>query len=224
MNMTLQLKVSFRQHSVYHDFATNIPMLRFLPQAMSDRQWVRHARYPWYSGTRGIQVRAVQELCSAVSHIYPHMQHSAMRERFMRNGEGFVLIYSITSYHTFEQVQKLHEQIARVKDLEHFPMVLVGNKCDLEQDRQVPTSGKAVYYTSLFKFDTNWYAISAESAGRDLAKQYNCQFFEASAKQNVRIQDAFHGLVREIRRSQQEKCKKQKQYDEKQASLCCIVM
>ncbi|GAN08762.1 RAS protein [Mucor ambiguus] len=129
------------------------------------------------------------------------MQHSAMRERFMRNGEGFVLIYSITSYHSFEQAQKLHEQIARVKDLEHFPVVLVGNKCDLEQDRQIPTS-----------------------AGRDLAKLYNCPFFEASAKQNFKIEDTFHGLVREIRRSQQDKCKKQKQYDEKQASLCCIIM
>jgi len=74
------------------------------------------------------------------------LQHSAMRERFMRNGEGFVLIYSITSYHSFEQVQKLHDQIARVKDLEHFPVVLVGNKCDLEQDRQVPTSGKVILH------------------------------------------------------------------------------
>ncbi|KAL7315711.1 Ras GTPase [Mucor circinelloides] len=128
-------------------------------------------------------------------------EYSAMRERFMRNGEGFVLIYSITSYHSFEQVQKLHDQIARVKDLEHFPVVLVGNKCDLEQDRQVPTS-----------------------AGRELAKRYNCLFFEASAKQNIKIEDTFHGLVREIRRSCQDDCKKQKQYDEKQASVCCIIM
>jgi GTPase SAR1 family protein len=68
-----------------------------------------------------------------------------MREQFMRNGEGFVLMYSITSYHSFEQVQKLHDQIARVKDLDSFPVVLVGNKCDLEQDRQVPASGIAIY-------------------------------------------------------------------------------
>ncbi|KAL9544345.1 Ras GTPase ras2 [Mucor bainieri] len=128
-------------------------------------------------------------------------EYSAMRERFMRNGEGFVLLYSITSYHTFEQAQRLHEQIARVKDLEHFPVVLVGNKCDLEQDRQVPAS-----------------------AGRELAKQFNCPFFEVSAKQNTNIEDSFHGLVREIRRSQQDMYKEQMQYDEKQASLCCIAM
>lgn len=72
-----------------------------------------------------------------------------MREQFMRNGEGFVLIYSITSYHSFEQVQKLYDQIARVKDLDSFPVVLVGNKCDLEQDRQVPASGIKIYMNTL---------------------------------------------------------------------------
>ncbi|KAG2215154.1 hypothetical protein INT46_006540 [Mucor plumbeus] len=127
-------------------------------------------------------------------------EYSAMREQFMRNGEGFVLMYSITSYHSFEQVQKLHDQIARVKDLDSFPVVLVGNKCDLEQDRQVPAS-----------------------VGRALAKVYNCQFFEASAKQRIKVDETFYGMVREIR-TNQENQKKQKQFDEKEASLCCILM
>lgn len=67
---------------------------------------------------------------------------SAMREQYMRNGEGFVLVYSITSLRSFEQVRKLYDQIARVKDLDTFPVILVGNKCDIEQDRQVPIQGK----------------------------------------------------------------------------------
>lgn len=69
-----------------------------------------------------------------------------MREQYMRNGEGFVLVYSITSLRTFEQVQKLYDQIARVKDLDSFPVILIGNKCDIEQDRQVPTHGKIYIY------------------------------------------------------------------------------
>lgn len=66
---------------------------------------------------------------------------SAMREQYMRNGEGFVLVYSITSLRSFEQVQKLYDQIARVKDVDTFPIILVGNKCDVEHDRQVPAHG-----------------------------------------------------------------------------------
>lgn len=142
-----------------------------------------------------------------------------MREQFMRNGEGFVLIYSITSYHSFEQVQKLHDQIARVKDLDSFPVVLVGNKCDLEQDRQVPASGIRIYECTLYTL-INFLLI----VGRALAKAYNCQFFEASAKQRIKIDETFYGMVREIRRANQENQKKQKQFDEKEASLCCILM
>ncbi|CAF90213.1 unnamed protein product, partial [Tetraodon nigroviridis] len=38
------------------------------------------------------------------------------------------------SYH---EVQKFHTQILRVKDRDDFPMVLVGNKADLEVQRVV---------------------------------------------------------------------------------------
>ena len=60
----------------------------------------------------------------------------------MRNGEGFVLVYDITSFRSFEQIQKLVEQIVRVKDVDLLPVILVGNKCDMEQDRQVPIHSK----------------------------------------------------------------------------------
>lgn len=34
-------------------------------------------------------------------------------------------------------ISKLVRQILRVKDTDHFPIVVVGNKCDLEDDRKV---------------------------------------------------------------------------------------
>lgn len=60
----------------------------------------------------------------------------------MRNGEGFILVYSITSRLSFEEISTFFEQIRRVKDRDSFPMVLVGNKCDLESERQVSSQGK----------------------------------------------------------------------------------
>ena len=68
-------------------------------------------------------------------------EYSAMREQYMRTGEGFLLVYSITSRQSFEEITTFQQQILRVKDKDYFPMVVVGNKCDLESEREVPKAG-----------------------------------------------------------------------------------
>lgn len=69
-------------------------------------------------------------------------EYSAMREQYMRTGEGFLLVYSITSRQSFEEMATFQQQILRVKDKDYFPIIVVGNKCDLENERQVSTEGK----------------------------------------------------------------------------------
>ncbi|XP_050617310.1 ras-related protein Rap-1b-like [Macaca thibetana thibetana] len=64
-------------------------------------------------------------------------QFIARRDLYMRNGQGFVLVYSITAQPTFNDLQDLREQILRVKDTDDVPMILVGNKDDLEDERVV---------------------------------------------------------------------------------------
>ena len=64
-----------------------------------------------------------------------------MREQYMRTGEGFLLVYSITSRQSFEEITTFQQQILRVKDKDYFPMVVVGNKCDLESERDVTRQG-----------------------------------------------------------------------------------
>lgn len=66
---------------------------------------------------------------------------SAMREQYMRTGEGFLLVYSITSRSSFEEISTFHQQILRVKDKDSFPVIVVANKCDLEYERQVGMNG-----------------------------------------------------------------------------------
>lgn len=73
-------------------------------------------------------------------------EYSAMREQYMRTGEGFLLVYSITSRQSFEEITTFQQQILRVKDKDYFPMVMVGNKCDLENEREVPKSGMYLRY------------------------------------------------------------------------------
>ncbi len=60
-----------------------------------------------------------------------------MREQYMRSGEGFLLVFSLTDRNSFEEIYKFHKQILRVKDRDEFPMMLVANKCDLEHQRVV---------------------------------------------------------------------------------------
>ncbi|KAI9262368.1 ras-like protein 1 [Phascolomyces articulosus] len=140
-------------------------------------------------------------------------EYSAMREQYMRNGEGFLLVYASTSRLSFEEISTFHQQISRVKDRDTFPMVLVANKCDLEQDRQV-----------------------SMQEGRDLARQFGCQFFETSAKQRINVDEAFYGVVRDIRRFNKEQeyhgggmdggMQNMNMHDpsEAQSDKCCILM
>ncbi|GAA6013702.1 hypothetical protein JCM8202_000782 [Rhodotorula sphaerocarpa] len=108
-------------------------------------------------------------------------EYSAMREQYMRTGEGFLLVYSITSRNSFDEIGTFHQQILRVKDKDFFPVVVVANKADLEYERQVGTH-----------------------EGRELAKHFGSRFIETSAKQRLNVDEAFHELVREIRRFNKE--------------------
>merc|ERR1712072_781581 len=67
-------------------------------------------------------------------------EYSAMRDQYMRTGEGFLCVYAITSRSSFEEIDVFREQILRVKDEDDVPMVLVGNKCDLQEERQVTSA------------------------------------------------------------------------------------
>ena len=103
-------------------------------------------------------------------------EYSALRDQYMKTGQGFVLGYSITTNTSFEAASKLRTQILRIKeDSQDIPIQLVGNKLDLEDERQVTTE-----------------------QGRTLAQKFNCGFIEASAKTNTNVKELFFELVRMI--------------------------
>jgi len=62
---------------------------------------------------------------------------TAMREQYMRSGEGFLLCYSITDRRSYQEIQEYKRLINRVRCQENIPLVLVANKTDLESQRQV---------------------------------------------------------------------------------------
>jgi GTPase KRas protein len=115
-----------------------------------------------------------------------------MREQYIRTGEGFLLVYSITSRDSFEEISTFHQRILRVKDQDSFSIIVVANKCDLEYERQVGMNGRNV---SIVVRGTN-----SAIEGRDLAKHFGCKFIETSAKLGINVDEAFSNLVREIRK------------------------
>merc|ERR1712135_49211 len=69
-------------------------------------------------------------------------EFSAMREQYMRSGEGFLLVYSVADRSSFDELFKFHKQILRVKDRDEFPMILVANKADLTNRQVSPEEGQ----------------------------------------------------------------------------------
>jgi GTPase KRas protein len=104
-------------------------------------------------------------------------EYTAMRDQYLRTGEGFVLVYSITSCESFEEIKKYYDRLERIKDVESIPLVIAGNKCDLNDERQV----------------------TAEMS-QTLAQLWNVPLFETSALTRFNVENIFSAIVREMRK------------------------
>ncbi|XP_078481733.1 ras-related protein R-Ras2 [Ciona intestinalis] len=107
-------------------------------------------------------------------------EFSAMREQYMRSGEGFLLVFSVADKLSFNEIHNFHRQILRVKDRDEFPMILVGNKCDLETPPRCVTTSEA----------------------KAMAKEFGVPYIETSAMLKINVDQAFYDLVRSIREFQ----------------------
>lgn len=100
-------------------------------------------------------------------------EFSAMREQYVRSGKGFLLVYSVASRQSFEEVQQIYQQIMRSKNNDsNFPIVLVANKVDLTAER----------------------VVTSEEGSR-LANRLNLPYMEASAKTTYNVQESFKTLA-----------------------------
>ncbi|CAJ0567468.1 unnamed protein product, partial [Mesorhabditis spiculigera] len=106
-------------------------------------------------------------------------EFSTMREQYLRTGNGFLIVFAVTDRNSFEEVRRLHKMITRIKDRDEFPVVLIGNKADLEHERHV-----------------------AKVEGEALARELGVPYLECSAKLRLNVDQAFHDLVRLVRRYQ----------------------
>ncbi|KAH0790400.1 Ras GTPase [Histomonas meleagridis] len=95
-------------------------------------------------------------------------EYQALRDQYLATGHVFIVVYSIIQLSTLRMAEQLLEQISVLKERDPFKFVLLGNKCDLQDQRQVTTQeGKAV------------------------ADKYKGLFLETSAANKINVDEAF---------------------------------
>ncbi|CAB3988655.1 GTP-binding Di-Ras1 [Paramuricea clavata] len=93
----------------------------------------------------------------------------AMRQLAINSAETFVIVYAVNDRKSFEDAKKVKMEILKTKGRGEVPILLVANKCDVDQENHV---------------------VSSEE-GRMLAKHWGCQFAETSAKISQNIDNLF---------------------------------
>jgi len=103
----------------------------------------------------------------------------SLLDAWIRRGHGFLVVYSITSRNSFERTREFHDTILSIKEDDAVPpVILVGNKCDLEGERKVSTE-----------------------EGKARAAEWGWKFFETSAKSKTNVIQLFETLVKDIHKN-----------------------
>ncbi|CAG86488.2 DEHA2C16544p [Debaryomyces hansenii CBS767] len=121
-------------------------------------------------------------------------QFTAMRELYIKSGKGFLLVYSVTDENSLKELLALREQVLRIKDSDNVPMVLIGNKCDLNDDRELSIDDG-------IKVSQDWGLVP---------------FYETSAMYKTNVDEAFVDVVRQIMRKDAATSAEKKQQKELQ--------
>ncbi|XP_078463985.1 ras-related protein Ral-A-like isoform X1 [Lampetra planeri] len=134
-------------------------------------------------------------------------EYAAIRDNYFRSGEGFLCVFSICEHESFAATVEFREQILRVKEDDSVPFLLVGNKSDLEERRQV----------------------SSEEA-RARAEQWRVSYVETSAKTRANVDKVFFDLLRDVRKRKMDegkdksgKVKPNKSLLQRLRERCCLL-
>ncbi|XP_061191168.1 ras-related protein Rap-1b-like [Saccostrea echinata] len=110
-------------------------------------------------------------LDTAGAHSFP-----AMRRLAISTSDAFVLVYSIDDESSFQGVKYLRDIILSERKGEHVPIVVVGNKADISDDKR---------------------AIMKETAESIVCFDWGNGYVEASAKDSVNVVGIFKEILRQ---------------------------
>ena len=105
---------------------------------------------------------------------------------YLKKADGILLFYDITDKESFDSIKEWMQSIYEIKD-NNFPIVLIGNKIDLEDER-----------------------IVTKEEGESESVKYNIKFYETSCKDNINIKESILFLIYKILGNIQEEKDKEK--------------
>ena len=122
---------------------------------------------------------------------------TAGQERFksmslnaVKNVDGLLLVYSIANRESFNNLEGWLSQLNDVTDLKKKPVVIIGNKKDLESTREVEFN-----------------------EGKEFADSRNLHFYEVSAKTGENVQEAFNDIFEQLYNIFEEEITGKKKYE-----------
>ena len=126
--------------------------------------------------------------------------------QYIKNCIGILLVYSIDERNSLNNLENWIKDIKDKTNYEKVPLILIGNKCDLEDERKV-----------------------SKEEGEKFALKYNIKFFECSAKNNINVNQAFESLINEVVENYQDEfisendkgIKIEENNDKKKKEGCC---
>ncbi|KAI9750693.1 MAG: Ras GTPase [Chaenotheca gracillima] len=142
-------------------------------------------------------------------------EYTALRDQWIRDGEGFVLVYSISSRSSFTRIQKFHSHVQRVKEssMASSPTAMGYSGGYAVAGMGAPASmamaasaarGQVPIMLVGNKADRVTEREVSTQEGQALARELGCDFMEASAKNCINVEKAFYDVVRALRRQRQQ--------------------
>ena len=99
--------------------------------------------------------------------------YQTMLDTWINSADGFILVYSIDNKESFESTKTRYDRIMKLKVDQKVAITVVGNKCDLEENRQVTREEVETY-----------------------CNDNKISFLEASALKTINIKEAFLSVAR----------------------------
>jgi len=94
-------------------------------------------------------------------------EYQQLRDMPYRTSHGIIIVFDIISKRNFQEIKTFYDNTLRIQDTDSYPMMVIGNKVDLDTEREV-----------------------SYNEAMDFCQKFNIQYFETSAKTGFRVNEA----------------------------------
>ena len=143
------------------------------------RKYVNDINLESSLSTIGVEYLTINKVLSNGEKYTIYIYDTAGQEKYrslslnsLRYCDGVILMYDITNNESFNSISNWVNNMYDIKD-DNFPFIIVGNKCDLKDQREV-----------------------SEEEGLEIAEKYKTTFFEVSSREGINVEKSVDELLK----------------------------